>query len=517
MVTIVDKLAQLTKDLEKVWTKAIKDIERRDEYSRSTVVRFAGVEMNRLIRRALDMDSIEFQRSFKSGSPESYFDLGAEHFKNQVSKTLFEKGLSLEVNKLWSIFQEKRKKDLRNAKDIVRIRGTEELESINMYMYFSLGLKSILSICREKIQELPSFDFQKEADRAENKLKEIRENLDKMDDDLHKDRGLIYTYNSEIKDIQNKISKICEAEKQLAAEIKGEVDTKMLPELGELERLIRDSNARIRKTREALDEIRKRTEDVESAKDATEQLIKRLEEKYKENLERLYSLAERFLASDDEFLVIHKGIFKTLGENKEALIDCMEYGLDKYKIENANVSERIDSKVADIERKIRSTPLYNSAIPQFWIQVLKHPYGMSYEVTKENRTFKSPVDIEWQKGIEEIISSLNRLFEDKDALRAMRSVNDYEVPLFNDGQEIWDRYQRTDIETRKKLYEIMKSHSTNPTYLQIGIPKILSEAIVKTAVHHRDIAEFIWFCCVAYDEMWKRYGDLLDEMVKRRI
>jgi hypothetical protein len=511
MVAIVKKLDQMIKDLEREWAKAIKDIDKSEEYTRSTIVRFAEVHMKRLIRRALDIDPAEFEMNFESGSPETFFDLGAEHFKKQLIHAFLEEGRSVNVESIWQRFQEKRERGLMNAMDYVGFQGADELEPLRRYMYFSSGLRSILDTSQEIISELPSFDIQERVDGMISRVRQMEKGLSTMDKDLHGDRDLLNRFNFEIKNMQERIHKIGKDANQMAAEINGKVDKEMLPRIGGLEKQIRDIEKKI-------DGIRKRAENVENAKDVAEKLIENLEEKYNKDLQRLHKLAERFLNSDDKFLVVHKEIFRNLGENEEALLGSLELSTKNYKIEDANVSERIDLAIAEVEQKIKSASQYNSIILQFWIEVLKYTYRESLLITEKNGEFESPVDIRWQKGIEALLNSLDEIFEDKDALMAMKIVSNYDAPLFDDGREIWDRYRTTDHETRKRLYERMRSDSLSPAYLKIGIPVILSRAVMNIAKqpwYHRDLSEFIWFCSVVYDETWKRYGDLLDEMIRR--
>jgi hypothetical protein len=511
MTTIVEESDQLTKDLEREWTKAVRDIEKNEEYTRSTVVRFAEVYMKRLIKRALDIGPVELERRFESGSPETFFDLGAEYFKKQVARAFFEEGRSVDIESIWQIYKEKKERNLTNAMDIVEFKGADDLGPLRRYMYFSLGLKSVLDIGRERIPELPSFDIQERVDSVKHRVREIEKGLNIMDEDLHGDRGLMDTFNLEIKDLQESIHEIRKDADDMADEMSKQIEKKMLPRVGELERQISDMNRRI-------DGIRKRAENVENAKSVTEKSIEILEEKYKRDLQRLHNLAEKFLNSDDKFLVIYKEIFKNLGKNEEALLGSLELSSKEYKIEDANVSERIDLAITEIEHKIKSTPNYNLVILRFWVEILNHIHRESLVMTERNGEFESSVDIKWQKGIEAMLNSLKEIFEDKNALMAMKIVNNYDVPLFNDGKEIWDRYRRTDHETRKGLYERMRSDSVNPAYLKIGIPVILSRAVMNIAKqpwYHSDLAQFIWFCSVVYDETWRHYGDLLNEMIRR--
>jgi archaellum component FlaC len=344
-----------------------------------------------------------------------------------------------------------------------------------------------------------------------HRIREIEKDLNTMDEDLHGDRELITTFDSEINELKEGILTIKESTNQMVDEINNKVKKEMFPRVDELEGHTGDTEKRI-------DGIGKRAENVANASNIIEKEIEKLEEEYRKYFQRLDRLVSKFWNSDEKFLIVHREIFRKFGKNEEALLNSLEFGFENYNIEDANVSERMDLTIVEIEQKIKSAPQYNSVILQFWVEVLKYIYKMSYKKAKENGGYRGPVDIRWQRGIEEILNGLNRMFEDKDALIAMKIVNDYEVPLFHDVQKIWDQYQRTDHETKKRLYEKMRRDSVNPTYLKIGIPIVLSRAIMDIARkpwYHSDLAQFIWFCSVVYDETWKHYGDLLNEMVRR--
>jgi archaellum component FlaC len=513
---IVSECDHFTKKLEKAWIKAVDDIQNEDEYNQSTAIQFTEIKMKRLIKRTFDISLNDLEKAFTENSPERAFELGATYFKTKISKALMNEGRYIEVEQLWDIFQEVKQKDMTSALEFLEGTRNIKADSLNKYLYFALGVKSISHLYRNRFQEIPTIDLEEEGEKAKYRLKKINRDLNEMDENLNKDQGVIETCNSKIEDIQKRISKTEKEVTQMALEIKGEISKSMLPHLGNMEESLQDITTRIQKTEISIEKTKKQLEYLGKYSNTSTMLVKRLEEKYKKDMETVYNLAQRFLAGDSQFMVIQKEIFQSLGGTQQALLDSLEYSLHIYTLENAAISERISLKITELERKIASAPQYNFTILHFWIRALKHIHTLSYKTIKVGSQFKTQVTIEWQKGIEEMLQGLDDIFNDKDALKAMRATVNYQVPTVS-GQDVWNRYRRTDEETRKRLYEKMKGFKNDATFLRIAIPSILSTAILNTAVRHRDIPGFIWFCSVAYDEMLTHYHDLLNEMVKKRI
>jgi hypothetical protein len=386
-----------------------------------------------------------------------------------------------------------------------------------------------LEIFNKKFPKEKFFDLKEETVKTKMRIRQLNENISGMDRDLHGDKNLMNKLNSEINEINLEIYKIKNDVDQMAFEIKGSIHKKMLPSLGEVEELLSGTNLRLGKVEEGskilirqtdiieknLLKINEKYEDIVKSEDV---IISNLERELKNNVRRLENLAEEFLKKNEEFLIVKKDLLKKVDNNKsQGIIDVMEYCLNNYSIEIATSSRRIPAIISELKDKIESNTQYNTAIPQFWIGILQYVHDMSSEIQIIDGDMRSAVDAKWLVGIEEMLRSIDHIFTDKDALKAMRIVSDIEIPPFKEKKEIWEKYREKDEKTKKALYNNMKEFRNNPTYLKIAITSILSSSILSVALHHRDIPEFIWFCSVVYDEMWNIYKNLFQEMIKRRI
>jgi uncharacterized protein YoxC len=512
----ISQYEHMAEEIRKTWIEALKDVQSAEEYNQSMVTRLAEVEMKRLIMRAFDINSHKLKEDLKSSEPGENFDTGAQYFKNRIADHYIKEGKSFEAEQLWRFFKEQRSDDLKKAySTLEHVNNLENVRPLTKYMFFLFGLQSIINVYHQKFGEIPVINLQEEEAKVKYKLKKLQSGISQMDKNFNEDKGIMESFSQKIKNLLHRITKIEQDSDQLASEIRGEVDKVMLPRLGELEQSFQDVNKRMRTAEYSIKALKRNLNKLEEAAKANTEVIQRLEEMYNENIKKIYEISEKFKKNDDQYLVIQKEIFENLGGNKSAILDSLEYSLSSYGIDEAILSKRISSQISNIEQKISSTSQYNTTIPHFWVTVLKYVCVDMYYVKKAHDTFESSVNINWQKGIEEVFNGVDQIFTDKDALRAMKSVSDYKVPLFNDGATIWDKYNSTSTETKKKLYEKMKSYGNSSTFLRIAIPSILSSAILKAA-RYKGISEFIWFCSVTYDDMWNRYGNLLNEMVKRR-
>lgn len=516
MNNIISLYEQTIKEIKKTWIEALKDIQSAEEYNQSMVTRWAEVEMNRLITHALDLNSHELKESLKPNSPGESFDAGAQFFKKRIADHYIKKGKSFHVEQLWRFFKEIRNENLKKAYNkLEHVNNLENVRSLTKYMFFSFGLQSIIDIYKQKFGEIPVLDLQEEEAKVKYKLKKLESGINQMDKNLDDNKGVIESFSQKIKDLLQKMTQIEKDSNQLASEIRGEVDKKILPKIGEIEQSLQDTNKRMRTAKYSIRALKKNVDKMEESIKTNTEFIQRLEVLHKNNIKKLYGIAENFKKNDDQYLVIQKEIFENFGGNRAAIMDSLEYSLSNYGIDEAILSKQISSKMYDINQKISSAAQYNTSIPHFWITVLKHVYNGMSHIKKVGETFESTVNISWQKGIQEVLDGIDQIFTDKDALKAMKSVSDYNVSFFDNGKAIWDKYIKTSNEKRKKMYENMKNYKKNATYLRIAIPSILSSAILRAA-RYKGMSEFIWFCSVTYDDMWNRYGDLLKEMVKRR-
>lgn len=518
MRDIAFQIERLIGNIERAWGEAARNVQSEEEYNKSTVIQFANIEMKRFILGAFDMSHEEFQNVFMSSSPRSQVDAGVHWFITYISEILMREGRHPEERMLSERLHEENEEDIEERiQQILRESHNFHLEPISPYMYFVLGLKSALSAYANHINEIRVTDFKEEGDAARRKMREIHQDLTEMTQELAEDKGFVQSCSSKIDQVRKRLHRTQEETKEFSSGIRREIDERVLPRIGGLEGSLHSINVKIEKaenrvteTREALDRMEKRSRDNEI-------VLTELEGKYKRDIERLSILSKKFLEGKGEFLVLQKDMFRNLGGDAQALIEGLEYGPSDYRFEDAEVSKRVSSKMSELSTKIDTTSRYNSVIPDFWLQVMRFVLEISYTTRKGGDDSAGQVSTRWQAGIEDILDGLNEVFNDKDSLKAMRAVSDLTAPSFSDPQRIWNRYKNMGIESKKTLYEQMKRYKDDATYLRIAIPSILSAAIVRCAVRHRDTPEFIWFCCVAYDEMLNLYGDLLDKMVKTRI
>ncbi|MBU7001796.1 MAG: hypothetical protein HXS51_13600 [Theionarchaea archaeon] len=518
MRDITIQIERLIGNIERAWGEAARNVRSQEEYNTSTVIQFANVEMKRFIVGTFNMGHEEFQNIFMSGSPRSQVDAGVHWFVMHTSEILTREGRHTDERMLSERLHAKSEGDIEDGiQQILRESHNFHLEPISPYMYFVLGLKSALSAYAGQVNGVRVTDFKEEGDAARRKMKEIHQDLKEMTQELAEDKGFIQSCTLKIDQVRKRLHRTQEETKEFSSGIRREIDERVLPRIGGLEGSLHSINARIEKaehhvteTREALDRMEKRSRESEI-------ILTELEKKYKRDIERLSTLSKKFLEGEAEFLVLQKDMFRNMGGDAQALMEGLEYSSSDYRLEDAEISKRISSKVSELSTRIDTTSRYNLAIPDFWLQVMRFVLKISYTARKSSDDSFSHVSTRWQAGIEDILDGLTEIFNDKDSLKAMRAVSDVTVPSFSNPQRIWNRYTTIAIESKKTLYEQMKQYKDDATYLRIAIPSILSSAIVRCAVRHRDIPEFIWFSCVAYDEMLSLYGDLLDTMVKERI
>lgn len=529
MEDITHEFGKMVNEIENIWSDALYKLQQEDEYSSSSIFLYAKTGMERLIRHTFNLNSSSIESIFTLETPQMLFDKGAEECKNALTNKLLKEGNLIDNQQLWSYFKDYKEKEFGKAHNLI-FNAARKIDSslLDKYMYFTLGVKSLLEIFNKKFPQEKFFDLKEETAKTKMRIKELNENINGMDRDLHGEKNLMNKLNSEINDINLEISKIKNDVDQMTFEIKGSIHKKMLPSLGEVEELLSSVNLRLGKTEEGTKSLIKKTDLIEKNLSETNQkyeeivknekiMIGNLEKELDYNIDKLRNLANEFLKKNDEFLIVKKDLLKRMGnDTSRGLLDVMEYCLNNYSMEIATSTQRIPMIMSELKSKIESHTQYNTAIPQFWIRILQYVHDMSCEIQISDGEVRSIVDANWIVGIEEMLGSIDHIFTDKDALKAMRIVSDIEVPPIKE-REIWVKYTEKDERTKKALYNAMKEFRNNPTYLKIAIPSILSSSILSVALHHRDIPEFIWFCSVAYDEMWNLYKNLFQEMIKRRI
>jgi len=529
MRDILQHYTNIIDEVEEHWSDTITKVQQEEEYNTSTIILYAQSGMERLVKQAFHITSSEIKKIFNTESSLNLFNRGAEYLKNDIANKFLKEGHSIPIEQIWLYYNDYKEKEFEKShKYIFNSTPFEEFEPLAQYMYFFHGMKSFLTIFNEKFPQEKFFDLKGETTKTKMHITQLNQNINEMNESLHGKKNLINKFHSELDDVNLELSKVKNVVDQMTFEIKGNIHKKLLPSLGELEELLSNTNLRLGKMEEKTATIARHADTLEkNLIKNTEKLehiaanegakIQNLEEKFNTHLKRIDTIAQQFLKKNKEFLIIKKDMLQKLDGTSGGMIDVMEYGLHNYSLEIALSSQRIPKLIDELLQKIESTRQYNSIIPLFWINILIYIYEMSHNIKKINGEIISFVNIKWYTGIEEMLKGLNQIFTDKDALKAMRSVSDMKLPVFKEEKKVWERYTSADEKTKKALYNTMKEYRNNPTYLSIGIPSILSTTILNIAIHHRDIPEFIWFCSVAYDEMWNHYNTLFQEMVKRRM